>query len=312
VVNVRSGIGHSSSCPANRRLLIGLSLALITCGAVCLACSPAKIPVAQVPTVAPSATPTPKPTPTDAWWTLRHGDKETRGHGDGETRGHGDKSPSLPVTPSPRLPVSEVTPSPRLPVSETATPTPVNLSGKILFLTDRVNGWREGWEGPEIWMMDGDGSNQRPCPDPSAYERALEAQRWSPDHAYRVFVGQDAQIHVEFPQDGTSWEVSRTGSGIAYDPAWSPVDDRIVFVSTESGQGDEIYVIRASGEGLRRLTFNEHIWDKFPTWSPDGRRIAFWSNRTGNKQIWVMNADGSHQRNLSRNGYNDWEPVWIR
>jgi Tol biopolymer transport system component len=161
-------------------------------------------------------------------------------------------------------------------------------------------------------MMDADGSQQQPCPDPLAYERALEDQRWSPDGAYRVFVGPDAQVRVGFPQDGSSWEISRTGSGIAYDPAWSPVDDRIAFVSNESGDGDEIYVIRSSGEGLLRLTHNEHVWDKFPTWSPDGTRIAFWSNRTGHRQIWLIEADGWAQRNLSDNDFNDWEPVWVR
>ena len=52
---------------------------------------------------------------------------------------------------------------------------------------------------------------------------------------------------------------------------------------------------------------------KTPVWSPDGQQIIWWSNReSGRKQIWIMNADGSQQRNLSRNDYNDWDPVWFR
>jgi len=261
------------------------------------ACGPARVPVAEVPTVAPSATPTPQPTPTDAWWDLRQGD--------GETRRQGDMEIGLLVTPSPSLPVPETA------TRRPPTATPPTLSGKILFLTDREGtSW---FSSPAVWMMDADGNNQWLCPDAAAYDRALEAQRWSPDHAYRVFVGSDAQIHVAFPQSGGSWEVSKTGRGIAYDPAWSPVDDRIAFVSNESGAGDEIYVIRSNGDDMRRLTYDQtQAWDKFPTWSPDGARIAFWSSRTGNRQIWVMNADGSEQRNLSQNGFNDFEPVWVR
>ena len=33
---------------------------------------------------------------------------------------------------------------------------------------------------------------------------------------------------------------------------------------------------------------------------------------TGRRRIWVMNADGSERRNVSKNLYNDWDPVWIR
>jgi Tol biopolymer transport system component len=42
-----------------------------------------------------------------------------------------------------------------------------------------------------------------------------------------------------------------------------------------------------------------------PLWSPDGRKIAFRSQRDGNFEIYVMNADGSGQRNLSRSPAED-------
>ena len=59
------------------------------------------------------------------------------------------------------------------------------------------------------------------------------------------------------------------------------------------------------------LTFNAAS-DAYPVWSPDGRQIAFQSDRAGNDEIYVMNADGSSQRNLSHHpGYDafpDWHP----
>ncbi len=47
-----------------------------------------------------------------------------------------------------------------------------------------------------------------------------------------------------------------------------------------------------------------------PAWSPDGTRIAFKSDRDGNDEIYVMNADGTGQTNLTSNAAVDYSPDW--
>ena len=59
----------------------------------------------------------------------------------------------------------------------------------------------------------------------------------------------------------------------------------------------EIYVMNVDGSSLKRLTSNSSI-DGLPTWSPNGRSIAFVSNQGGAWGVWVMNADGSGRRRL--------------
>src|SRR4029453_6316229 len=113
---------------------------------------------------------------------------------------------------------------------------------------------------------------------------------------------------------------SRTSSD--FDPAWSPNGRRIAYVhSTGStvgpGQsGTEIWVMNANGSGKRRLTRNVSF-DGGPTWSPDGRRIMFargslYTNGSGlpHSDLWVMNANGSGQRRLTRTRELELEPSW--
>jgi TolB protein len=73
--------------------------------------------------------------------------------------------------------------------------------------------------------------------------------------------------------------------------------------------------MNADGSNVRRLT-NHPAVDYWPVWSPDGKRIAFTSNRDGNYEIYVMNADGSAPRNVTQNpaqdNYATWSPAGKR
>ena len=90
---------------------------------------------------------------------------------------------------------------------------------------------------------------------------------------------------------------------------------QIVFHSSRD-RNWEIYVMDADGGNQRRLTNNSDV-DTFPSWSPDGKRIAFVSDRDGHVikgrptyEIYVMDADGSNQQNVTNDPHDDRSPSW--
>jgi TolB protein len=88
----------------------------------------------------------------------------------------------------------------------------------------------------------------------------------------------------------------------------------IVYMARNSaGSGEprtwQIFAMNADGTNRQQWT-QSGADDITPVWSPDGRRIAFVSQRDGNREIYVMNTDGSGLVNITQNRADDWTPAW--
>src|SRR5438046_2837565 len=85
---------------------------------------------------------------------------------------------------------------------------------------------------------------------------------------------------------------------------------RIAFVRIPPGSHnfEQLYSAAADGSDVKRLDWVD-LSDESPAWSPDGTRIAF-SRGNGGGAIWVMNADGTGQTQVTTSGIGDIWPSW--
>src|SRR5439155_23712901 len=95
----------------------------------------------------------------------------------------------------------------------------------------------------------------------------------------------------------------------------SNAGSRIAFSSDRDGGFYQIYVMNADGSDQTRLSANKSWNEIDASWSPDGRKLAFVTNRDhagypDDYEIYVMNADGSCQRRLTSNSAGVGEPTW--
>jgi len=82
-------------------------------------------------------------------------------------------------------------------------------------------------------------------------------------------------------------------------PAWSPTGEWIAFAGRANRKDKmDIFLVDVTGAQVRQLTHGEGS-NEDPTWSPDGRLLAFSSTREGRSQIYVMDADGSAPRRIA-------------
>ena len=173
----------------------------------------------------------------------------------------------------------------------------------------------------EIYVMDADGSNPRRLTENDNFD---QFPSWSPDGERIAFMSDrdgdflHFDIFVMDADGGNLQNITNNPFDERY-PSWSPDGERIAFSSHRDGHfrnrwgiTSEIYVMNADGGNLQRLTENlKNDW--YPSWSPDGERIAFVADRKGdfaNFEIYVIDANGGNQHRLTENRHTDSSPSW--
>lgn len=163
-------------------------------------------------------------------------------------------------------------------------------------------------EGGEIYIVGRDGTHRRRIthtPDISE-----SAPSFHPDGTRLVWTEHEA-VEVEEGEGRTRRQIveyhletgqTRILIGREHDagyPQWSPDGQTLMFTSRDADGNNDIKLADAQGGHIRQLTDSPES-DHGAHWSPDGTRISFATYRWGQSEVYVMNADGSDQRNVTR------------
>jgi Tol biopolymer transport system component/predicted Ser/Thr protein kinase len=122
-------------------------------------------------------------------------------------------------------------------------------------------------------------------------------------------------------QGGGLYVMGATGESVVrltdrgYYPAWSPDGEQIVFQTTDFAHPtarpgiSELWTVDVRTGASKRLFEGDAVQ---PSWSPGGRRIAFWAIPIGGGQrdIWTLPADGGAPVAVTQDPALDWNPFW--
>lgn len=173
---------------------------------------------------------------------------------------------------------------------------------------------------PDIYVMNADGSNVRRLTTHTADD---EGPEWSPDGTKIAFTssrasgaGGDRHLYV-MNADGSGQARLTFGNFVQPKLSWSPDGSKIAFASFDvHASVNRIYTVNVGDRAVSPLTSSASQWEAhiFPDWSPDGRQLAFVRYTSDEPrvvhEVYVVNADGSGQRNLTNNTVADSCPEW--
>jgi WD40-like Beta Propeller Repeat len=172
---------------------------------------------------------------------------------------------------------------------------------------------------PLLFQSATDGSGDHPVstPDLCSFAEFVDLASYSPDGDRIVIVTEHDSFTLGIVNgiaiiDLASGEEVPRPCFLFQTPhvAWSPDGTRLaVTAQSEVGFEVQLWIEDLAQRTCTQITTGVGS-NGSATWSPDGTRIAFVSTRDGNPEIYVMNADGSDQRRLTRNTGVDRQPAW--
>lgn len=177
--------------------------------------------------------------------------------------------------------------------------------------------------GPDLFVVNSDGTDLRPITQTPLFEHLAI---WSPDGSRLLYErfenvenGSGRELMV-VDVNGGAPRVVFPDLGVGGGFTWSPDGDRIAFIAgctrdapcLQDETSPEIFVIRADGTELRRLT-NDVISVRGLSWAPSGDRLAYIESPVhGDTEIFTIRADGSNRRPVTNNssleGGFSWAP----
>ena len=134
---------------------------------------------------------------------------------------------------------------------------------------------------------------------------------WSPDGT-RIASGGGGQIYITASNGSDSRYLAN-----GWEPAWSPDGTKIAFTAGVGPNNTEVFTINVDGSGLTQLTDTPSpVNEESPDWSPGGSQIVYsriaCDTCGGNAEggIWVVDADGTGEHQLTTPGEADRHPSW--
>ena len=174
---------------------------------------------------------------------------------------------------------------------------------RIAFLSSRRGA------GYEIYLMNADGSNQRPLRDASPVK--TDGFVWSPDGTRLAYV-LGGNVYVA-AVDGTAApvdvSVNKPVGSTDGEPSWSPTGGQLVVRNSAACGGcSDLHVVNASDGGGRIQLSTGPGFDAGPRWSPAGNLVAYEGDR-GGRGIYVTAADGTGTETLVSGAVGSWGPA---
>jgi TolB protein len=172
----------------------------------------------------------------------------------------------------------------------------VSPDGKLVAVTLSMDG------NSEIYLLDRKGEVvRRLTKDP----QIDSSPSWSPDGKRLAFVsarGGSPQVYVMDVDTGDKSARRITFQGnYNQTPDWSSRGDKIAFTARDERNVFDVFVVDVTTNKIDRITQDQGNNEE-PSWAPNGRLLVFSSDRSGSSQLWVSTADGSMQRQITKEG----------